>query len=479
MEQRRGGGGGEGELVVVFEVLEGGYMSGLLRRVVFVCYRCEDKVIEVNFGVDCGVRGVPNQVADTLSRMYEEDEGITASFMAMSRPSVGLVNDLKNENETLEELRQLHGKLDREERLDGFRREQGLMLYQERLYDRNRLLWEVIMNVDAPAIASASTEGPIPPKTAEQKLARKNELKAKSTLLLAIPDEHLLKFSLDIKDEKPNRKLSRPRFHKLIIQFEIQENTSSTNEVVNTAHEVSTASSHAQASSSIYTDDVMFSFFVNQSNREDIAIFENNDDKQALEQVDTSEYKLDELLRSEGLDQDLKMHDIHKNNSEVFGYHAVPSPYNGNYMPSRPDLSFAGLDASVYKTNDNLEQPKDVRPSALVIEEWESDSDDDSVIRPSFEYNKPSYAQINFIKSDENTRKSVIEQHTNRQAKNLRKILTKSGNVPINTAKQSSSRAAVSNSTTRYVNTAATRPTVNDAKPSSNVFHKSHSSVKM
>ncbi|GKC14035.1 hypothetical protein Tco_1010817 [Tanacetum coccineum] len=61
--------------------------------------------------------------------------------------------------------------------------------------------FEVIMNGDAPAIASASTEGPIPPKTVEQKLARKNELKAKSTLLLAIPDEHLLKFH-GIKDVK-------------------------------------------------------------------------------------------------------------------------------------------------------------------------------------------------------------------------------------------------------------------------------------
>ncbi|GJV30794.1 hypothetical protein Tco_1391194 [Tanacetum coccineum] len=62
-------------------------------------------------------------------------------------------------------------------------------------------LWEVIVNGDAPAIASAGagTEGPIPPKTANQKLARKNELKAKSTLLLAIPDEHLLKF-YGIKD---------------------------------------------------------------------------------------------------------------------------------------------------------------------------------------------------------------------------------------------------------------------------------------
>ncbi|GJW92854.1 hypothetical protein Tco_0172526, partial [Tanacetum coccineum] len=44
------------------------------------------------------------------------------------------------------------------------------------------------------ASASAGAEGPIPPKTVEQKLARKNKLKAQSTLMLSIPDEHLLKF---------------------------------------------------------------------------------------------------------------------------------------------------------------------------------------------------------------------------------------------------------------------------------------------
>ncbi|GKD14243.1 hypothetical protein Tco_1198650, partial [Tanacetum coccineum] len=38
---------------------------------------------------------------------------------------------------------------------------------------------EVIVNGDAPVVASASAEGPIPPKTVEQKLAKKNELKAK------------------------------------------------------------------------------------------------------------------------------------------------------------------------------------------------------------------------------------------------------------------------------------------------------------
>nr|GEW83216.1 ribonuclease H-like domain-containing protein [Tanacetum cinerariifolium] len=56
---------------------------------------------------------------------------------------------------------------------------------------------EVLVNGDSVspvALASAGAEGPIPPKTAKQKLARKNELKAKRTLMLAIPDEHLLKF---------------------------------------------------------------------------------------------------------------------------------------------------------------------------------------------------------------------------------------------------------------------------------------------
>ncbi|GKF71429.1 hypothetical protein Tco_0207543, partial [Tanacetum coccineum] len=32
------------------------------------------------------------------------------------------------------------------------------------------------------------------------------------------------------------------------------------------------------------------------------------------------------------------------------GFHTVPPPFTGNYMPPIPDLSFAGLDDSVYKT---------------------------------------------------------------------------------------------------------------------------------
>ncbi|GJS45154.1 hypothetical protein Tco_0595275 [Tanacetum coccineum] len=61
-------------------------------------------------------------------------------------------------------------------------------------------LLDVIVNGDSVipvASTSVGAEGPIPPKTTEQKLARKNELKAKRTLMLAIPDEHLLKFHDD------------------------------------------------------------------------------------------------------------------------------------------------------------------------------------------------------------------------------------------------------------------------------------------
>nr|GEY14302.1 hypothetical protein [Tanacetum cinerariifolium] len=97
----------------------------------------------------------------------------------------------------------------------------------------NHALWEVIVNGDSVspvASVSASTKGPIPPKTAIQKLARKNELKAKSTRMLAILDEHLLKFHAckdakslweAIKNSQKGLGKTYDRFQKLIGQLEI------------------------------------------------------------------------------------------------------------------------------------------------------------------------------------------------------------------------------------------------------------------
>ncbi|GKD45142.1 ribonuclease H-like domain-containing protein, partial [Tanacetum coccineum] len=180
--------------------------------------------------------------------------------------------------------------------------------------------WEVIVNGDAFVVASASAEGSIPPKTAEQKLARKNEFKAKSTLLLAIPDEHLLKFhedanlkllrslpsawnnialimrnkadldELSMDDLYNNLKVyeaeiksqSNSSSNSQNVAFVSSDDTSSTNEAVNTTHDVSAASSKGKASSSTYADDVMFSFFVNQSNSPQL-------DNEDLEQIDTDD----------------------------------------------------------------------------------------------------------------------------------------------------------------------------------------------
>nr|GEV29544.1 hypothetical protein [Tanacetum cinerariifolium] len=64
-------------------------------------------------------------------------------------------------------------------------------------------LWKVILNGDSP-IPTRVIEGvvqPVAPITAEQRLARKNELKAHDTLLMALPDKHQLKFNIH-KDAK-------------------------------------------------------------------------------------------------------------------------------------------------------------------------------------------------------------------------------------------------------------------------------------
>ncbi|GKA20285.1 putative ribonuclease H-like domain-containing protein, partial [Tanacetum coccineum] len=266
--------------------------------------------------------------------------------------------------------------------------------------------------------------------------------------------------------------------------FVSSENTSSTNEVINTAHEVSTASSQGQASSSTYIDiddleEMNLKWHVamltmrvkrflkktgrnlNFNSKETIGINKTKDEegitnfalmpytsqgssssdskvhtcsKDCLKSYETLQKQFDqqrEVLNKDNLEiigyqmgleslkprivvhqkneavyeediaflkYDVKTglgYDSQINESEVVhsesdvdnsqvndrfktgeGFHAVPPPYTGNYMPSRPDISFDGLDDSVYKTKvsetetsisktnkDIVEKPKTIRPS--------------------------------------------------------------------------------------------------------------------
>nr|GEV58263.1 hypothetical protein [Tanacetum cinerariifolium] len=259
-------------------------------------------------------------------------------------------------------------------------------------------LWEVIVNGDAPAViasVSSGAEAAIPLKTIEQKIARRNKLKAKSTLLLAIPDEHLLKFH-GIKNAKTlweaiktmlgGNKESK-KMQKTILKQQYKN----------------FAASRFEGLDKTYDRDL--------NNKSDV--FESASDSSVNEIKENNNQANDRY-------------------KEAKGYHAVPLYYIRNSMPLRPDLSFGRLDDSVFKSamsetvisvhetetsackssKESMEKYKIVRSSAPIIKDWDSNSDDEYEIKPSIEQNKPSYAKINFVKSYKNSRKSVIKQHT-------------------------------------------------------------------
>ncbi|GKA01315.1 putative ribonuclease H-like domain-containing protein [Tanacetum coccineum] len=333
------------------------------------------------------------------------------------------------------------------------------------------------------------------------------------------------------------------RFQKLISQLEIHDNTSSTNEAVNTAHSVSTTNLEQIDTDDLEEIDLKWQVamltirvkrFIKKTRRnmnfngKETVIFDmtkvkcynchrrghfarecralrnqgnkNRDDPRRNTPVDTStsnalvvqdrigsdsENSQISVKDKTGLGYDSQMNEYELNESEVVysvfnnresdeddnsvnnrfkigeGFHAVPPPYTTNYMPPRLDLSFAGLDESVFmsavrknttsvpetetsisKTSkDIVEKPKTVRPSAPIIEEWDSDSDNDSMFRPKSDQIKPTFTKINFVKIG-------------------------------------SSRVAISISTARPVNTAAPKPKVNDALPTTYSYFKAHSPVK-
>nr|GEU88129.1 reverse transcriptase domain-containing protein [Tanacetum cinerariifolium] len=112
------------------------------------------------------------------------------------------------------------------------------------------------------------------------------------------------------------------------------------------------------------------------------------------------------------------------------GYHAVPPPLTGNYMPSKSDLSFAGLDDSIYKfkisetatslTKDEIgapetstacvDKPKEDRSSAPFIQYWDTKSDND---RNQTDKNAgPQDTNVNAGTQDNvDARKEVSDQH--------------------------------------------------------------------
>nr|GEZ75734.1 hypothetical protein [Tanacetum cinerariifolium] len=104
-------------------------------------------------------------------------------------------------------------------------------------------LWEVIMNGDSPVPARIvkGVSKPVAPTTVEQRLARKNELKVRGTLLMALPDKHQLKFNSH-KDAKTLMEAIEKQFsgntktkkvQKTILKQQFKNFTGSSSEDVN------------------------------------------------------------------------------------------------------------------------------------------------------------------------------------------------------------------------------------------------------
>nr|GEV65121.1 hypothetical protein [Tanacetum cinerariifolium] len=332
---------------------------------------------------------------------------------------------------------------------------------------------------DPPAVGTV-----VPPKTEAQKLAKKNKLKAKSTLLLAIPDEHLLKFH-SIKDAKSLREAIKARFrgnkeskkmHKTIMKQQYENFVASRTEGLDKTYD-------------------RFQKLISQ--------LEVNDNKD-LEQIDTDDLEeMDLKCQVAMITMRVKRfmkktgRNINFNGKELVGFdktrvdcynrhrrgyfvrecralrnqgnrsgdnerRIVPvetpasslvtqqihqisrlsSQLSENEMP-KCEIFKAASDSSVSEINEDTnqakdsktracvnenesiasksseeirEEPKTVRSSASIIEDWESNSEDECVDKSSTEQDK--YSNDNSVKSIE--------------------FATKSGQVLVNAAKQNS-----------------------------------------
>nr|GEX64958.1 ribonuclease H-like domain-containing protein [Tanacetum cinerariifolium] len=173
-------------------------------------------------------------------------------------------------------------------------------------------LWEVIFNGDSP-IPTRVVEGilqPVAPTTAKQKLAKKNELKAHGTLLMALPDKHQLKFNSH-KDAKTMMEAIEKRFggntetkkvQKTLLKqqyenftgtktqnltFVSSSNADSTTESVSGAASVSAVCAKMHVSSSLPNVDslinaIIYSFFASQSTSPQL-------DNEDLKQIDVDD----------------------------------------------------------------------------------------------------------------------------------------------------------------------------------------------
>nr|GFA73453.1 ribonuclease H-like domain-containing protein [Tanacetum cinerariifolium] len=253
-------------------------------------------------------------------------------------------------------------------------------------------LWEVILNGDSP-VPTRLVKGvaqPITPTTVEQKLARKNELKTRGTLLMALPDKHQLKFNSH-KDAKSLMEAIEKRFggntetkkvQKTLLKKQFKNFSGSNSESLDQIHD--------RLQKLVQLRDTALATLrqkleTTEKERDDLNI--------KLEKFQTSSKRLTDLLASQISDK------AGLGFVPSGGYHAVPPPMTGIFMPPKLDLVFhtppsdenEHLAFNVKLSPTNPEQDLPSRPSSLIIEDWVSDSKEEAM--PQVTKDVPSFAQ--------------------------------------------------------------------------------------
>ncbi|GKD40709.1 hypothetical protein Tco_1260916 [Tanacetum coccineum] len=171
-------------------------------------------------------------------------------------------------------------------------------------------------------------------------------------------------------------------------------NTSITNEAVNTAHGVSIASTQSDQAKE-GPNYALMAYSSSSSDSKDIQVGEITirELRKKLEKIqkekDSIQFSVDKFENaSKSLNKliECQIVDNCKKGLGYENYNVVPPPYIRNFMPLTPDLSFTSLDDFVnkpvvenYKAMSSEEEPKVVRKNddAPIIEEWVSDDEEE------------------------------------------------------------------------------------------------------
>nr|GEZ58644.1 ribonuclease H-like domain-containing protein [Tanacetum cinerariifolium] len=198
----------------------------------------------------------------------------------------------------------------------------------------------------------------------EQRLAKKNELKERETLLMAPPDKHQLKFNIH-KDAKSLMESIEKRFGGNKETKKVQK-TLLKQEYENLSLEsVEARLVVYQQNENVFEEDIKLlkldvmlrdNALVELRKKFKKAEKERDDLKLTLEKFQTSSKNL-KLHSYESNDSMPKspMNDRYKSGE---GYHVVPPPYTGTFMPPKPNLVFNDAPNASETVTNKVEHPK-------------------------------------------------------------------------------------------------------------------------